>query len=785
MAPDLSQEDLQKLLSGGPRRAHLVGVSGSGMSGLARLLAQRGHEVTGSDLGGETDTEEFKKLGIRRFRGHAAEHVVNPDFVCYSSAIPGDNPELLEAERRGIPVVRRARALAALVPPQQAVVISGTHGKTTTTSMVALLLRAAGRDPSWFVGAHVPNLGSNAHAAHGAHFVIEADESDGTMSEFRPQDLLILNIEAEHLDFYDDLAAIERAFEGLARLTKGRVIHCADDPGAARVCAKLPKSVPYSVHKRLSAEGGWWAGNIHVEDGCSRFEVWCGKECLGPVTLRVPGLHNVSNAVAAMAMAFDLGVEFGVAATALGEFEGARRRFEKLFESDRFLVVDDYAHHPSEVQATIQAARQKGRRRVVAVFQPHRYSRTKALHRDFGRVLAAADRVFLTDVYAASEMPIEGVDGGLIADAARAASVEHAKELVYDPNLWRMKEQVGADIREGDLVLVMGAGNISQVSRMLADELRVHDDLCRLLKASSVVKRYEPMAKRTSMRTGGFAKLWIEPSDEEDLAKILRYCHDRAREVAGDPGKLRLVAVTFVGRGSNLLVRDAGISGVTIHLGGEAFSRIVFEGERVRVGAGARLKHVVMAAKKENLTGLEFLEGIPGSVGGALYMNAGAMGSCTFDVVESVRLMDMSGAITERKPAELQVEYRACRGLRGHVALSAVLKARRGDPVEIAAKLREFEQKRWSSQPAAPSAGCIFKNPKEIAAGRVIDELGLKGSGFGHARVSEEHGNFIVNDGGATSSDVLGLISIIRDRVRQERGIELETEVVVIGDERW
>ena len=293
------------------------------------------------------------------------------------------------------------------------------------------------------------------------------------------------------------------------------------------------------------------------------------------------------------------------------------------------------------------------------------------------------------------------------------------------------------------------------------------------------------MAKRTTLRTGGFAKLWIEPVHEEDIVRVLQYCDEKRRQAKGNPLQERLFKITLIGRGSNLLVRDAGISGVTIHLGSEFFTKIVVDGGNVWAGAGARLKTVVMAAKHGNLTGLEFLEGIPGSVGGALWMNAGAMGNNIFDVVEKVRLMDLQGNVYEKIPKELDVEYRACKGLRNHVILSVLLKARHGEPAEIAARLKQFEKKRWSSQPVAPSAGCIFKNPPGTSAGKLLDELGLKGLSFGHARVSDVHANFIVNEGGATTGDVLSLISIIKDRVRQERGIELEPEVVMVGDERW
>lgn len=781
----ISQEDLQRLLSSGPRRAHLVGVGGSGMSGVARLLAQRGHHVSGSDMGEDTDSEMFAQLGIKRFQGHAAENLGAAEFVCFSSAIPTDNPEVLEAKRRGIPIVRRARTLAAMVEPQKATVISGTHGKTTTSSMVAFILQSAGQSPSYYIGGSVANLEASASVGKGDHFVIEADESDGTMSEFKPVDLIILNIEAEHLDFYADLESIERAFEALAKSATGQVVYCLDDPAATRVGQKFKGSVGYGLRLAGPVDSGWWADDIHTTATTTTFRVWRNRELLGNVTLRVPGLHNVSNSLAALIVTLGLGVEFKVAAEALAKFTGARRRFDRLFESEEFLLVDDYAHHPSEVKATIQAARQMNRKRLMVILQPHRYSRTRALYQDFATALDGADRIFVTDIYAASETPVEGVDGKLITDAMCVAGKRDRKEVSYEPELWELKERIGREMQSGDLVLLMGAGNIKQVSRGLAAELKLYDELRRRLSPTTLLKRYEPMAKRTSMRAGGSAKLWVEPCDEEDLSRILKFCHEERQSPTRSALDKSLLKVTFVGRGTNLLVRDAGISGLTIHLGAKAFSEIRIDGDNIHVGAGARLKQVVMEAKKVDLTGLEFMEGIPGSLGGGLRMNAGAMGGSMFENVELVRVMDMEGNIREKIPSELQVGYRHCKGLDGYVVLSAILRAKKGDAKEITAKLKEYEAKRWTSQPAASSAGCIFKNPPDMSAGKLIDELGLKDLSFGKARVSEVHGNFIVNEGGATASQVLSLISIIQERVRRDRGIDLQTEVVVIGDERW
>jgi UDP-N-acetylenolpyruvoylglucosamine reductase len=300
-------------------------------------------------------------------------------------------------------------------------------------------------------------------------------------------------------------------------------------------------------------------------------------------------------------------------------------------------------------------------------------------------------------------------------------------------------------------------------------ESHAADELASCVSSGTVIRRDEPLGKRTTLRVGGPADIYIEPASEQDLAAVLKFC-------AGC--KLKFFVL---GRGSNLLVRDGGFRGVVICLAHPDFSRIEIAGERLICGAGAKLKNLAVEARRNGLSGFEFLEGIPGSVGGVLRMNAGAMGGATFDIVESVRVMDFSGNARELTPKEMAVEYRCCATLKTHIALGAVLKGKPDSPESIAQRMIAFSQKRWASQPAAPSAGCAFKNPPTIPAGKLIEELGLKGTRVGGAMVSAEHGNFIVNDGTATARDVLRLIEILKLRARAERGIELETEVEIIG----
>ena len=296
-------------------------------------------------------------------------------------------------------------------------------------------------------------------------------------------------------------------------------------------------------------------------------------------------------------------------------------------------------------------------------------------------------------------------------------------------------------------------------------------ELARCVSAATVIRRDEPLAKHTTLRVGGPADVYVEPASEHDLAGIVAFCGGRG------------VEFFVLGRGSNLLVRDGGFRGVAICLSHPAFGKIEIEDGNLRCGAGAKLKNVAVEARRHGLSGLEFLEGIPGSVGGALRMNAGAMGGQMFDMVESVRLMDYDAKIRQLAPREMAVAYRGCATLKNHIALGAALKGRADSPESIAQRMSAFSQKRWSSQPAAPSAGCIFKNPPSIPAGKLIDELGLKGARVGGAMVSQEHGNFIVNDGAATARDVLELIGKLKTKVKAERGIELQTEVEIIGEE--
>ncbi|MDQ6809381.1 MAG: UDP-N-acetylmuramate--L-alanine ligase, partial [Verrucomicrobiota bacterium] len=503
-----SDLDLRKMLTQERHRIHLIGVAGSGMSGIAALLLELGHEVSGSDKVGSMETDRLQRLGLRFHLKHDAESASDAELVVYSSAIKPENPILASAISSGRPVVRRAEALAAIMLGKQGIVIAGMHGKTTTSAMTAHVLREGGLHPSHYVGAEIPILGTNAHwDPRGEYFVAEGDESDGTLKLFRPTHAVILNVEEEHLDFYADMAAIDAVFVQLLDQTSGHVFYSADDPHASRLCITRRNAISFG----FCGTARYRTTDVELQDFASVFCVWRGSEKLGEATLNVPGKHNVSNALGVIAVATELGVSFDKIVKSLRNFEHARRRFEIKYSSERFLLVDDYAHHPTEIRATLATARSAGRNRVLTMFQPHRYSRTKALRKEFGRAFDDSLRVVVTDVYAASEAPIPGISGRTVVEEIIAHGHSGA---VYQPRLDRVHRDLGNMLTSGDLVLSLGAGNIHEQLSLLAADLVVAERLKEIVGEEGDVRLYEPLAKHTTLRVGGPAQFWVEPRTE-------------------------------------------------------------------------------------------------------------------------------------------------------------------------------------------------------------------------------------------------------------------------------
>jgi len=443
------------------RRIHFVGAGGVGMSGLAEiLLLSTPLEISGCDRERGENTDRLEALGAKVLLGHDPSHLAHVDLVVISSAVDDSNPEVAAARERGIPVIRRAQMLGQIMRLKQGIAVAGTHGKTTTTSLAGMVLTAAGFDPTIVVGGRVRILGTNARLGKGDFLVAEADEYDRSFLELTPDVAVITNVEADHLDCYRDLADIIDSFVLFANRVPfyGAVVACLDDPGVGAVLPRVEKRV---VTYGESPQAHLSARDIRLEASGTTFAVWDSEQgALGTVKMPLPGRHNVLNALAAVAVGRELSIPFETISRALSEFTGVVRRFEKKGERRGVLVVDDYAHHPTELSATLAAARQVyPERRLVALFQPHLYSRTRDFAGEFGRALLAADVAVVTDVYPSREKPLPGVTGQLVVRAAREAG---HRDIVYVSDRKRVAERLERLLSPGDLLLTMGAGDVGR-----------------------------------------------------------------------------------------------------------------------------------------------------------------------------------------------------------------------------------------------------------------------------------------------------------------------------------
>jgi UDP-N-acetylmuramate--alanine ligase len=459
----------------GVTRVHLIGIGGAGMSALARLMLAQGVPVSGSDAKESRRLSALRALGAQVHVGHGIECLDGEppaSVVVASTAIPPTNPEVVEARRRGLPVWTRAEALNAVMAGRQPIAIAGTHGKTTTTSMVTVALQACGEDPSFAIGSELQSSGTNAHWGTGPHFVVEADESDGSFLAITPRVAVVTNVEADHLDHWADLASIEDAFVRFCAATKetdGVAVLCADDPGARRVAERARAEGVRVVTYGQSADADVRITDPIASDRGWTFSVMDHGVRRGRVTLQVPGMHNALNAAAAWAVVSVLGAPVAEASEGLEAFTGTQRRFELRGQVDGIRVYDDYAHHPTEVEVTLRAAREvAGDGRVVVAFQSHRYTRTSIFALDFGRALGLADEVVVLEVYSAGEQPIPGASGAVIA----AAVPLPADRVHFEPSWAQVPRVVVERARTGDVVLTMGAGDVGLLAPQIVEMLR-------------------------------------------------------------------------------------------------------------------------------------------------------------------------------------------------------------------------------------------------------------------------------------------------------------------------
>jgi len=456
------------------QRVHFVGIGGIGMSGIAEVLLNLGFKISGSDLKPSAVTERLASLGATIFEEHRTENVGGAEVVVVSSAVPDDNPELAEARMLHIPVIQRAEMLAELMRLKYGIAVAGMHGKTTTTSMVAAILAASGLDPTVVVGGRVDAMGSNARLGNSQYLVAEADESDRSFLKLSPILAVVTNIDREHMDCYRNMRDVKRAFlDFMDRVPfYGMVVLCNDDPILRRMLPQIPRRVVTYGTRRGSdfhikvRECGFDSQQNHP---VSRFEVTYRGNSLGEFRLRVPGAHNVLNATAAIAVGIGLDIQIGQIRAALETFHGVDRRFQLRGKVARISVIDDYGHHPTEIRATLAAARQCGFRKTHVIFQPHRFTRTRDLMDEFATAFEDADNLIILDVYPAGEQPIEGVTGEALA---RRITDEGKRTAAYAGSFAAAAKSVCEAANEGDMILTLGAGSVSQLGPMILEKLQ-------------------------------------------------------------------------------------------------------------------------------------------------------------------------------------------------------------------------------------------------------------------------------------------------------------------------
>ena len=633
----------------------------------------------------------------------------------------------------------------------------------------------AGLHPSFLIGGEVNEIGTNAAWDAGEWIVVEADESDGTFLHLVPDIAIVTNVEADHLDHYGSFDAVRTAFAEFLASAGHRVVG-SDDAEARAIGraggADLVGLGPDATHAMVAVATGRSsvAFDLMGPDGT----------LTAHLVVAVPGLHNAKNAAVATVAALAAGATPDAAVRALARFGGVARRFEFRGTLDGVTYVDDYAHLPTEVAAALAAARTGAWGRVVAVFQPHRYSRTAEVGEAFAVSFDDADVVVVTDVYGAGEAPVPGVSGRLVADAVRRARPD--AEVHYVPGRTDLVAEVTALLRPGDLCLTLGAGDLTS----LPDELMAgrrrrsrhrrrggvsrEADLAELAaRLGPAATRGAPLGSRTTYRVGGTAALGVEPVDEAALLDV-------ARALVGLD-----VPVLVVGNGSNLLVADAGFAGLVVVLG-RGFDGLEIDGTEVRAGGALALPALARRTAAAGLTGLEWAVGVPGTVGGAVRMNAGGHGSDTVATLVAYRVVDLATATATDEPVEhLAASYRRTSVAPTEVVVEATHRLTRGDPAAGKAAIDEIVRWRRANQPGGANAGSVFTNPPGDSAGRLIDACGLKGLRIGTAQVSTKHANFIQADRGGSADDVRRVMDRVRAEVAAATGVVLTTEVRVVG----
>jgi len=743
---------------------HFVGICGIGMAGLAYMLAKQGFNVSGCDECCNSLKFWLKDSGIKVFDKHSSEHInENISFVVRTPAVSDSVPELITASQLDIPIFSRGEILAQLLNNySDSIAVCGTHGKTTTSTFIAQILFFAGKVPSWIIGGENSNLGSIAEAGSGACIVAESDESDGTLALYKTEYGVITNIEFDHMDYFDSKDDFVDCFKTFISRVQDKVIYCKDDSTCCTLLDKLDSTISFGVSscsdyvihniKNMSTEG-------------TSFSV---ETVLGDYHFVIPlqGNHNVLNAVAAIAMTMELGVSYDVIKNSLKNISLPKRRFETVFNQDNIRVVTDYAHHPTELKAMFETARLQNYKKCRVVFQPHRYTRTKILGAEFPAVFEGVDELILLPVYSASESVVEG---GTVFDLYQNfLEARKSNSAIPKPILSLSIEEVSEFYRStlvaGDLLLVAGAGTVNGVATSI-QSLELKEKILIPANMQRYISENVPVGKKTTFGCGGNTDFFAKVSSEDELIQVY------------DFAKQNHLKMKFLGGGSNILVSDLGFRGIVCRFLKD-YNKIEHDGHCLTVGAGVANSSVLKYMHENKFGGLEFLTGVPGTIGGAIMMNAGAFGSEIFDYIQSIEFYD--GKIVTLTREQMTPDYRkAPEALKNKIVTKVVMKVKNLTEKDMCLQTAYREKRQWQKQ--YRTAGSAFKNPdKDTYAGKLIQKAFKTPINIGGAFVAKEHFNFICVDKSASSSDILALINHIKFAVEKKYNITLETEIILL-----
>ncbi|HYI25311.1 MAG TPA: UDP-N-acetylmuramate--L-alanine ligase [Thermomicrobiales bacterium] len=779
-----------------PARVHFVGIGGVSMSGLARVLRDGGYTVSGSDSSESATVAQLRDDGIEIVKGHDDPTLASKASVLVSTPRAADHaPRELDAARsNGALMVRRGQLLGMIANPRHTIAVGGTHGKSTTTGMIATALIAMDQDPGFAVGASLPGVAHSTSAGTGPFMVVEADEFDRAFHWLQPACTVITTVSFDHPDIYVDQSDYDTAFVTFASLTKGggTLVIGSDDPGCQRVASVLRSApgLPYDIVT--------FGEHHHPDWLLSRGEA--GWRFTGPdgqafdAHLSVPGRHNARNAIAAVAALTSQGFDPVEVIAGIEAFTGVGRRFEHKGVIRGIDIVDDYAHHPEEIAAVLSAARERfPGRRIIAVHQPHTFSRTKSLLPEFAASLDLADHVVLLDIYPSGETDTLGISSD---DVLRRINVPALSAAGPDD----AAAKTAAIAREGDVIMTLGAGDITQAGAELLSLLASGHDHAAPVRTDPApgtakaatpsipgaphlkVNRDAKLSLSTTMRIGGPADFLVRAPTPDDLVAVAAWANDEG------------MPLTIIGGGSNLLVGDDGIRGVVAvaRTPGERAEQLLHAEDRdeivrVIVGAQAPLSWVGRTCAEHGWSGMDWGVGLPGQIGGATVNNAGAHGTELKDHLVEVELLLADGKVERQSASWLNASYRMTRikgapRPRGWIVLRSVFDLRKGDSTSLVAMADEHAAFRKRTQPTGACSGSTFANPSGDFAGRLLEAAGLKGYQIGAMQFSPKHANWVVNTGNGRAVDAWELIQFGRQRVLDQFGVDLRPEIERVGE---